>query len=192
MSLKASKEKILEVTMDLLVRLPMDEVTVREIAKVAGVNIASIHYYFGSKEILFNTAIDKIIVKSINDWIAENLHTKTYSSNDLIKFLEFLHLGCLDHREFAKSRIRNTLSLDQVNAANVKVYDTIYKLAKNLKLESDTKKLKIKVSLLYSSLASISGSPDDMMTFTGLKLVDNDKLKLYIRQIVEIIFSKEL
>jgi AcrR family transcriptional regulator len=192
MSTKASKEKILGVTMDMLVRLPMEEVTVREIAKIAGVNIASIHYYYSSKEILFNAAIDKIIVKSINEWMEQNSHAAAPSSNDLIKFIEFLHIGALDHREFAKSRIRNTLNLDQVNTANVMVYETIFKLAKKLNLESDTKKLKLKVSLIYSSLASISGSPDDMMTFTGLKLVDNAKLKLYIRQIIKIIFSKDL
>ena len=55
------KEHILNVTLDLLKTEGFEGITVRKIAKEAGVNVALINYYFGTKDKLLNSAVQKLI-----------------------------------------------------------------------------------------------------------------------------------
>lgn len=48
----STKNKIIETTLKLIESKPLQLITVREIAKSAGVNLAAINYYFGSKDML--------------------------------------------------------------------------------------------------------------------------------------------
>lgn len=185
---KASKEKIIQVTEDMLTRLPMPEVTVREIAKMADVNIAAIHYYFSTKEILYNAAIEKIMSRNIAEWITAHPLDDNSDISYLIELVVFLHEGCIKYPEFAKTRVWNTLANDHTNDTNQKVFMTMLKAAEKLKLENDTDRLKIKVSLLYASLASISSSSADLTVFTGLQLNNEQSLRSYIEEVVGIIF----
>lgn len=52
------KEKILEKATQLLGKKGFEGTSVREIAKAAGVNVAMINYYFGSKEKLFKSLLE--------------------------------------------------------------------------------------------------------------------------------------
>jgi AcrR family transcriptional regulator len=52
-----SREKILQATWELIKEEGIDSVTIRHIASRAGTNIASINYYFGSKEQLINEVV---------------------------------------------------------------------------------------------------------------------------------------
>lgn len=49
-----SKQAILNAVIGLICKKPLNKLSIREIAKTAGVNSAAISYYFGSKEILIN------------------------------------------------------------------------------------------------------------------------------------------
>ncbi len=187
---KASKEKIIEVTEDMLTHLPMAEVTVREIAKAASVNIAAIHYYFSTKEILYNAAIERIISRNIDGWLAGHPRDDHSGMNYLVNLVMFLHEGCIKYPEFARTRIWNSLGNDQTNGTNQKVFMTILEAAKKLKLEKDTERLKLKVSLLYASLASISASTADLNAFTGMTLNNDRSLRSYVESIVEILFNE--
>ncbi|QXV63775.1 TetR/AcrR family transcriptional regulator [Mucilaginibacter sp. 21P] len=187
---KASKEKIIQVTKDMLMRLPMADVTVREIAKAAGVNIAAIHYYFSTKEILYNAAIEKIMTRNIDYWLMAHPMDKLSGINPLIDLVVFLHEGCIRYPEFARTRVWNTLGSDQANDTNQKVFLTMLETAEKLNLEKDTDRLKLKVSLLYASLASISASSADLNAFNGLQLNNEASLRSYVKEIVEIIFHK--
>ncbi|WP_294206988.1 TetR/AcrR family transcriptional regulator [uncultured Chryseobacterium sp.] len=186
---KDSKENIVRITEDMLLRLPMAEVTVREIAKAAGVNVAAIHYYFSTKEILYNAAIEKIMIRNINDWISANPLDDHSDISSLINLLTYLHTGCIKYPEFARTRIWNTLASDQINETNQKVFLTMLEVAQKLKLDKNADRLKIKVSLLYASLASVSGSIADLNAFTGLELKDPLSVHAYVEKVVKIIFK---
>lgn len=49
---KATREQILEVTLDFIRREGLASLTIRKIAERAGVNVAAVNYHFGSKEAL--------------------------------------------------------------------------------------------------------------------------------------------
>lgn len=59
---------ILMVALDLFARRDFTSVTVRDIAKSCGINIALIYYYFGSKEELFRASIEHAIKQAIGGY----------------------------------------------------------------------------------------------------------------------------
>ncbi|QDX95398.1 TetR/AcrR family transcriptional regulator [Brevibacterium sp. JNUCC-42] len=63
---QATKEKILETTLDLIKKEGFESVTIRKIASKSETNIALINYYFGSKEKLISETI-KVLLHSFQD-----------------------------------------------------------------------------------------------------------------------------
>ncbi|RFB33962.1 TetR/AcrR family transcriptional regulator [Brevibacillus sp. VP] len=63
---QATKEKILETTLELIKKEGFERVTIRKIATKSETNIALINYYFGSKERLISEAI-KVLLNSFQD-----------------------------------------------------------------------------------------------------------------------------
>jgi len=57
----SAKERLLEAATDIFGRYGYEAATTRMIAREAGVNIASIPYYFGGKEGLYHALIDQIV-----------------------------------------------------------------------------------------------------------------------------------
>ena len=58
---KKSKERIIEATLNIIQKQGIDEVSIRKIASSAKVNIASINYYYGSKENVINEVIQYLM-----------------------------------------------------------------------------------------------------------------------------------
>jgi TetR/AcrR family transcriptional regulator, regulator of cefoperazone and chloramphenicol sensitivity len=58
------KEAIIKVTLNIIIKEGLGAVTIRKIASLANVNVALIHYHFGSKENLINEAL-KILVNNL-------------------------------------------------------------------------------------------------------------------------------
>ncbi len=56
-----TKDRILDVTLDILRKEGFEKITVRRIAEQAEVNVASVSYYFGSKENLISNALEVIL-----------------------------------------------------------------------------------------------------------------------------------
>jgi AcrR family transcriptional regulator len=70
---KSTREKILDVTIDLIEKVGTAKATTRTIAAAAGVNIAAINYHFGSKEKLVDEALS-------TSWEHASKHIKGYLS----------------------------------------------------------------------------------------------------------------
>lgn len=65
----AARDRIISATLDIIGNEGFQSVTVRKIAAVAGVNIAAVNYYFGSKDNVVNEALkymSEIINSSFN------------------------------------------------------------------------------------------------------------------------------
>lgn len=58
---RSKKDLIVKVALDLIKEEGFEGVTIRKIASLAKINVALIHYYFGSKDNLFNFVIQKFI-----------------------------------------------------------------------------------------------------------------------------------
>jgi AcrR family transcriptional regulator len=63
---KQTEEKIFEAATDVFIEKGMDGARMQDIANHAGINKALLHYYFRSKDMLFNKVFEKISGKMFN------------------------------------------------------------------------------------------------------------------------------
>ena len=59
------KEKIIIATLECIEKKGIQAITVRDIAEKAGINLASVNYYFGSKEALLEEALKYSLYSSL-------------------------------------------------------------------------------------------------------------------------------
>lgn len=59
-----TKDKILEATLNIISNEGFQNVTIRKIAIVAGVNVAAINYHFGSKDNVINESLEYLMIQS--------------------------------------------------------------------------------------------------------------------------------
>ncbi|WP_120461781.1 TetR/AcrR family transcriptional regulator [Paenibacillus aceti] len=82
----STKEHILKVTHDFIMKTGFEAVTTRKIAALANVNIAMVNYYFGSKDKLLNETI-KAILNSYKGCFAILDQTELPAKERLKRFL---------------------------------------------------------------------------------------------------------
>lgn len=70
----STKERIIKVTMNIIIAEGFQNVTIRKIATQAGVNIAAINYHFGSKDAVINEALKKVTIplKNAFTWLKQS------------------------------------------------------------------------------------------------------------------------
>lgn len=61
-------DRIVAATIDVIERLGLEGATTRTIAAAAGVNLASVNYYFRSKDKLIETVLEKTMGHAAGDW----------------------------------------------------------------------------------------------------------------------------
>ena len=105
------REKMIETTVHILQQQGFKKATVRSIAKAAGVNIASVRYYFGSKEELIGAALEYMMgnLENIVSYLDDNRLT---ASERLKKYIiAYFHLArehpALLHSQCWEKVIRN-------------------------------------------------------------------------------------
>jgi AcrR family transcriptional regulator len=103
-----AKEQILQATITCIEKWGIAGVTARRVAQIAGVNIASINYYFGTKENLLNETF-KATSKHLSVDTGMLLSAKDLSSFSLIKiFLTFLSIGIHKYPRLVHTFINNS------------------------------------------------------------------------------------
>lgn len=127
---KLTEEKIFEAATDVFVDKGMDGARMQDIANHAGINKALLHYYFRTKDQLFNAVFEMIagrILKKFAPVFDENL-----SLEAKIRFFFKEHIAFLQENPKLPGFILNEINR---NPARVK------KLLKNIHFESLWKKL---------------------------------------------------
>ncbi len=183
-----SRDRILAVTVEMLLEKTSNEIRTREIAEKAGVNIASIHYYFNSKENLINIAIEKVTIEGHDVWVSENIDFENSSKADLISYIKCILSYSFQYKSFATTRISNMLNSSSANVNQMKIYSTLFNIIKCVDKTSDNQMLRGKVSLIYALLTSLSGSVEETNEFLETRLEDEKSLDNYISNLIELLF----
>lgn len=85
---RSVKEKILDAAGDVFGRMGYKAATIREICSAAGVNVASINYYFGGKEDLYRTVVMDLIFRTFDRYpIDEGVGVLSSSGDRLRAFI---------------------------------------------------------------------------------------------------------
>lgn len=101
-----NKDTIIEATITLINEKQdhMEEITMREISKRAGVGLGLINYYFENKENLFEICVEKIVNGIVAQFLTIGEQTKGYTPFEKLNFLGNMTLTFLFEHE-AVSRI---------------------------------------------------------------------------------------
>jgi AcrR family transcriptional regulator len=183
-----TKERILSATTDLLHQKAMSDISIREIAAIAAVNIASINYYFSSKERLFSEALESITIHGHDEWVRANIDLENCRKDDLLKYVMFLHQSTVEHNTYARTRVLNLLASDELNVTNLKFFDTLYAIVKRLNARAPDRQLKIKVGLIFGSLSTLACSTREINAFLDTTMEDKAKLTQYVKSILKTLF----
>ena len=129
------REKMIETTVHILQQQGFKKATVRTIAKEAGVNIASVRYYFGSKEELIGAALE-------------------YMMGNLENIVAYLDDMRLPAKERLKKYIMSYFQLARQHPA-------LFRSISNPSSEDAKDTYFIYLSLLHSNVAEINGYTDE-------------------------------
>lgn len=81
-----TKEKIIQVAMDMIAEEGFQNITIRKMAAQAGVNVAAVNYHFGSKDVLINEALRHVMNQLKNTFE----YLKTGNEDEETKLFTFI------------------------------------------------------------------------------------------------------
>ena len=99
-SRETSKKRILDTAMKLFAKRGFDGVSVREICKIANVNLCMISYHFGGKKELYQAIIDNLIqnqMKYAKTFVDFDMDLSKKSKKELVDFLHFFIDKLIDY-----------------------------------------------------------------------------------------------
>lgn len=117
--MNSQEEKIIIATINCIEKYGIEKATIRQIGKEAGVNSASISYYFRSKDILMQRVME---VTLNNAFDMENFHdTKGLAAKErLICVMEGMIAGALKYPNITRAFFSELLHSDNYDAPMVK------------------------------------------------------------------------
>ncbi len=111
----STKERILQTAIRLLFSTPLENLTTREIAREAGVNVAAIHYYFQTKENLvaeaYATATDIGFTHAMKVFEMKDLSPR----ERVTQFLQGYAVGIVEYPNISRAGFNGMLFAEQAS-----------------------------------------------------------------------------
>jgi len=168
----SAQGKIIEAPIECIEREGIQAVTIRKIAKLAGVNSAAINYYFRSKEKLVEEVMRSTVENVFEDW-REIINDENRSVRErlFLLFTDYME-GAIMFPGISKAHMWEPLINNNYDSLFVKLLNDFFQdLVKKLKLElkRPAKELKLVVIHLFSALTMPVLMPDLYREFYGGK-----------------------
>jgi AcrR family transcriptional regulator len=172
--------KIIEATIECIEREGIQAVTIRKIAKLAGVNSAAINYYFRSKEKLVDEVKRSTLEHVFEDWREIlNDESRTVRERVFLLFTDYME-GAIMYPGISKAHMWEPLIDNNYDSLFVKLLNGFLgDLAKKLSLElkRPAKELKLVVVHLFSALSMPVLMPDLFREFYDGKTFKEAKVR---------------
>jgi len=183
---KRIREKIITATLDCIGRDGVPSLTIRKIAKEAGVNSAAINYYFGTKEKLVDTALSQSLDEMaglpeeiLND---ASLDPRTR----LQKFFMAIMEGIFNYPGITTAHIFNPLFRGEYDSVFVRRFnafiDDLVSKLKNSKINEQD--LRIYAVQIISAILVPALMPKLFLSSADLDLEVIEKRKMYVDKLV--------
>ncbi|MFT8361544.1 MAG: TetR/AcrR family transcriptional regulator [Sporolactobacillus sp.] len=171
------KAKIIQKTINLLMEEGgSGQLTSRQIAESAGINVAMINYYFKSKDELIDIAVTQLIKSSANDW--KTISTGNQSPDEkLLQMLLHLSEITLNYYSFTKITAVYELIEREIHLP----YFIIPLLEQHFKGRKNEFELKLIAFEIISFLQVIMIKADDFLKYSGKDIFDNKQREYVIR-----------
>ncbi|MBN2551174.1 MAG: TetR/AcrR family transcriptional regulator [Spirochaetales bacterium] len=186
--------KIIDATVECIEREGIQAVTIRKIAKLAGVNSAAINYYFRSKEKLVDEVKRRTVEHVFEDW-REILNDESRSVRErlFLLFTDYME-GAIMFPGITKAHMWEPLIDDSYDSLFVKLLNGFFQeLAKKLGLElkRPPEELKLVVIHLFSALTMPVLMPDLYREFFGGRTFREAKVRrALIEHVLQLYFDE--
>ena len=186
--------KIIEATIECIEREGIQAVTIRKIAKLAGVNSAAINYYFRSKEKLVDEVKRSTLEHVFEDWREIlNDESRTVRERVFLLFTDYME-GAIMYPGISKAHMWEPLIENNYDSLFVKLLNGFLgDLAKKLSLElkRPAKELKLVVIHLFSALSMPVLMPDLFREFYDGKTFKEAKVRRALIEHVLLLYFDE-
>jgi len=186
--------KIIEATIECIEREGIQAVTIRKIAKLAGVNSAAINYYFRSKEKLVEEVKRRTVEHVFEDWREIiNDENRTVRERLFLLFTDYME-GAIMYPGISKAHMWEPLIDNNYDAPFVKLLNGFFAdLAKKLSLElkRPPEELKLVVIHLFCALSMPVLMPDLYRDFYDGKTFREAKVRrALIEHVLQLYFDE--
>jgi AcrR family transcriptional regulator len=186
--------KIIEATIECIEREGIQAVTIRKIAKLAGVNSAAINYYFRSKEKLVDEVKRSTLEHVFEDWREIlNDESRTVRERVFLLFTDYME-GAIMYPGISKAHMWEPLIDNNYDSLFVKLLNGFLgDLAKKLSLElkRPAEELRLVVIHLFSALSMPVLMPDLFREFYDGKTFKEAKVRrALIEHVLQLYFDE--
>ena len=120
-----NKEAIIQATIKLIEEKGehLEEITVRDICKNAGVGLGLVNYHFGSKEKLIEMCVERIINRIVERFQDMQKETETFSSFEKLEYLGNVTLDFLfEHPAVSRISVLTDMQMPKANDNTHRTY----------------------------------------------------------------------
>ena len=186
--------KIIEATIECIEREGIQAVTIRKIAKLAGVNSAAINYYFRSKEKLVDEVKRSTVEHVFEDWREIiNDESRTVRERLFLLFTDYME-GAIMYPGISKAHMWEPLIDNNYDSLFVKLLNGFLEdLARKLsqELKRPPKELKLVVIHLFCALSMPVLMPDLYRDFyDGKTFVESKVRRALIEHVLHLYFDE--
>lgn len=174
------REKILNSAIELLEECEdVEQVTSRGITDRAGVNLALINYYFGSKDELLKIAVDRIVSKSSEDMYG---FKNNASSKDAMRgFITSIAKDMFRFEKYSRIYIPDLLLKDKIALPDKLVGYIRYHFGDS-RTYDECKLIAFEITSLCQLLFY---RHDDVLSYSGIDLKDDSVLEAEVGKIID-------
>ena len=187
------KQKIIHATIQVIEEEGIQSITVRKVAKKAKVNIASINYYFGSKEKLISETLHDSLHAAFSDWNEVVGTTNRQLDCQLKKFFIHWISGIINYPNMTKAHLYAPIVNGNYKGLFVKHFnlflENIHQRMKNACPKMTSMQTNFTIMQIISAVAFVSLVPNLFKSFSGIDLHDAKTQKNYIDHLINV-YSK--
>ena len=185
-----AKEQILDATVTLLLDSKDPEnITVRDIAAAAGVQLAMINCYFRSKDELLYQAVGVLRNKMAGNWLSVKGKGKGRKMNPYMRLREMLIALCGMSVKYARY-MRLTVEYELTKAEIVSPQHTLPLIREICGDKRSETSIRITAYEIISTLQLIFFRAKDMSAYLGFDVLEHDRMVEIIDAILAIHFPK--
>lgn len=185
----STNQKIIMAVISCIEKEGVHSVTTRSIAREAGVNIAAINYYFGSKEKLVEEAFEYITKDFMMD-CRNIIERKDSSKQEIInEFLDYIFTGCIGYPNVMRAFFYDPFINNKYDSPMVKVLNEVMNmLYERLSGDIDERNKDELKNVLLETITScmfIGIFPDYFNKLTDMDPKNPENLSRYVEKLTK-------
>lgn len=183
---RSTKEHILLATIDAIEKVGLPNLTTRAIAQEAGVNNAALHYYYGTKERLVESALEQTLTHMLGDSEALLAEERPIAER-LLALLDYLAQGVVGWPNLIRAHLLGPMLEGQMGSPFAELMERwLERTARTVAPEGENDAVRVALHAAFSALL-LTGLMPTQHEFTPVDLRDPAQRREYLSCLVAMI-----